>query len=152
MTPAALHPATQDIVVDEVLPHAPETIWKTLTTGALMARWLMEPHGFAPVPGTRFTYQTKAAGEWDGTIHCEVLEVVPNERFVYAWRGGHESNSGYGSPLDTVVTFTLTPVPEGTRLRLVHSGFITPTNDTAFQNMSNGWRKVVPSIGQFTTH
>ncbi|MBX3652537.1 MAG: SRPBCC domain-containing protein [Ramlibacter sp.] len=152
MTPAALHPATQDIVVDEVLPHAPETIWKTLTTGALMARWLMEPHGFAPVPGTRFTYQTKAAGEWDGIIHCEVLEVVPNERFVYAWRGGHESNSGYGSPLDTVVTFTLTPVSEGTRLRLVHSGFITPTNDTAFQNMSNGWRKVVPSIGQFTTH
>ncbi|MCW5648589.1 MAG: SRPBCC domain-containing protein [Ramlibacter sp.] len=152
MTPAALHPATQDIVVDEVLPHAPETIWKTLTTGALMARWLMEPHGFAPVPGTRFTYQTKAAGEWDGIIHCEVLEVVPNERFVYAWRGGHESNTGYGSPLDTVVTFTLTPVPEGTRLRLVHSGFITPTNDTAFQNMSNGWRKVVPNIGQFTTH
>lgn len=148
MNSATQATVTQDIVVDEVFPHAPETIWKTLTTGALMARWLMEPQGFAPVAGTRFTYQTKAAGAWDGIIHCEVLEVVPNERLVYAWKGGHESNQGYGSPLDTVVTFTLTQLAEGTRLKLVHSGFVTPVNDTAFENMGNGWRKVVPSIGK----
>lgn len=149
MNDIALKPATQDIVVDEVFPHAPEIIWKTLTTGALIARWLMEPRGFAPVKGTRFTYQTQAAGAWDGTIHCEVLDVVPNERFVYSWRGGHVSNEGYGSPLDTVVAFTLTKVPEGTRLKLVHSGFVVPTNDTAFRNMSGGWRKVVASLGNF---
>jgi uncharacterized protein YndB with AHSA1/START domain len=150
LRPTALTSITQDIVVDEVFPHAPGTIWKTLTTGALMARWLMEPRGFAAVPGTRFTYQTKPAGAWDGTIHCEVLEVVPNERFVYAWKGGAASNDGYGSPLDTVVTFTLTQVAEGTRLKLVHSGFVTPVNDVAFENMSNGWRKVVPNLGNFT--
>jgi uncharacterized protein YndB with AHSA1/START domain len=149
MNDAALKSATQDIVVDEVFPHAPETLWKILTTGALIARWLMEPRGFAPVPGTRFTYQTKPAGAWDGTIHCEVLEVVPNERLAYAWRGGHESNTGYGSRLDTVVTFTLTPTPQGTRLKLVHAGFVTPTNDTAFRNMSDGWRQIVPKLGSF---
>jgi uncharacterized protein YndB with AHSA1/START domain len=43
--------ATQDIVVEEVLPHAPETIWKTLTTGELIGRWLMKPTGFEPVKG-----------------------------------------------------------------------------------------------------
>jgi len=150
MNNAVLNSATQDIVVDEVFPHAPETIWKTLTTGELIARWLMEPHGFAPIKGTRFTYQTRPAGAWDGTIHCEVLEVVTNERLAYAWQGGHESNSGYGSRLDTVVTFTLTKVAGGTRLKLVHSGFVTPTNDTAFRNMSDGWRKVVPALGNFT--
>lgn len=141
--------ATQEIVVDEVFPHPPEAIWKTLTTGALIGRWLMEPRGFAPVPGTRFTYQTKPAGAWDGTIRCEVLEVVPNERLVYAWTGGDESNNGYGSRLDTVVAFTLTKVAEGTRLKLVHSGFVTPRNDIAFQNMSDGWRKVVHNLGNF---
>jgi hypothetical protein len=60
--------------------NAPEVIWKTLTTGALIARWLMAPTGFEAVKGNRFTYQTKAAGAWDGTIHCEVLEAIPNER------------------------------------------------------------------------
>jgi uncharacterized protein YndB with AHSA1/START domain len=147
MNDIALKPATQEIVVDEVFPHAPETIWTALTNGELMARWMMPPTGFAPVEGTRFTFQTTPTGAWDGTIHCQVLRVVPNERLAYAWKGGHEGNAGYGSRLDTVVTFTLAKVQGGTRVRLVHSGFVLPTNDTAFRNMSEGWKKVVTRLG-----
>ena len=146
MNDAALKSDTQDIVVDEVFPHAPETIWKTLTSGELMARWIMEPTGFEPVEGNRFTFQTTASGPWDGVIHCQVLEVIPNERFTYAWKGGHKDNVGYGSQLDTVVTFILSKVENGTRLRLVHSGFVLPKNDTAYKNMSDGWRKVVRNL------
>jgi uncharacterized protein YndB with AHSA1/START domain len=138
---------TQDIVVDEVFPHAPETIWKALTTGEVIARWLMPPTGFEPVKGKRFTFHTKPAGAWDGTIHCEVLEAIPNERFVYSWKGGHEENVGYGAPLETIVTWTLSRVQNGTRLRLVHSGFITPRNESALKTMGDGWKKVVPKIG-----
>jgi uncharacterized protein YndB with AHSA1/START domain len=148
MNDAALKSDTQDIVVDEVFPHAPETIWKTLTTGELIARWLMmAPTGFEPVEGKRFTFQTRPAGAWDGAIHCQVLEATPNERLVYAWKGGHEGNVGYGSRLDTIVAWILSRVENGTRLRLVHSGFVTPQNDTAFKNMSEGWKKVVQNIG-----
>jgi uncharacterized protein YndB with AHSA1/START domain len=146
MNDIALKSSTQDIVVDEIFPHAPETIWRALTSGVLMARWMMAPTGFKPVKGNRFTFQTTPAGEWDGTIRCEVLEVVPNQRLVYAWKGGHESNVGYGSRLDTVVTFTLSKVDGGTRLRVVHSGFVLPKNDTAFRNMSDGWKKVVRNL------
>jgi uncharacterized protein YndB with AHSA1/START domain len=138
---------TQQIVVDEVFPHAPQTIWKTLTTGELIGRWLMAPTGFEPVAGKRFTFQTKPAGVWDGVIHCEVLEAIPNERLAYAWKSGDEGNVGYGSRLDTVVRWTLTPVDGGTRLRLVHSGFVTPKNDSAFDSMGGAWPKVVQSIG-----
>jgi uncharacterized protein YndB with AHSA1/START domain len=137
---AALKADTQDIVVDEVFPHAPETVWKTLTTGDLIARWMMQPTGFAPVKGNRFTFRTKPAGPWDGVIQCKVLQVTPNERLVYAWKGGHEDNVGYGARLDTVVTLTLAPVEDGTRLRLVHSGFVSPDNDSAVKAMSDGWK------------
>ncbi|MBY5354456.1 SRPBCC domain-containing protein [Rhizobium leguminosarum] len=147
MSDTALKPDTQEIVVDEVFPHRPETLWKTLTTADLMGRWLMMPAGFEPVEGKRFTYQTTPAGAWDGTIHCQVLEVKPNKRLSYAWKGGHEGNAGYGSPLDTVVTFILSEVEAGTRLRLIHSGFILPRNETAFQKMGEGWKKVVKNIG-----
>jgi uncharacterized protein YndB with AHSA1/START domain len=126
----------------------PATIWKTLTSAELMGRWLrMVPSDFEPVVGNRFTYRTTPAGEWDGTIRCEVLEVIPYERFAYSWKGGHEANSGYGSKLDTIVTFTLEKAEGGTRLRLVHSGFVLPRNDTAYRGMSGGWSQVVPSIG-----
>jgi uncharacterized protein YndB with AHSA1/START domain len=147
MNDAALKSRTQDIVVDEVFPHAPETIWKVLTTGELIGRWLMTPTGFEPREGNHFTFQTTPAGEWDGAIHCQVLEVRPNERLAFAWKGGHEANTGYGSRLDTVVTWILSKVEGGTRLRLVHSGFVLPKNDSAFKTMSEGWKKVVQNIG-----
>jgi uncharacterized protein YndB with AHSA1/START domain len=137
----------QDIVVEEVFPHAPEMIWTTLTTGELIGRWLMKPTGFEPVQGVRFTFRTTPAGAWDGVIHCEVLEVMRNERLVYSWQGGHDGNAQYGSRLDTIVTWTLARVEGGTRLRLVHSGFVMPKNDAAFRNMRAGWKKVVDRIG-----
>ena len=150
MTQAALKPdaaETQSIVVDEVFPHPPEAIWKVLTTGALIGRWLMAPTGFEPVKGRQFTYKTTAAGAWDGVIHCQVLEAIENERLVYSWKGGHEGNVGYGAPLDTVVTFALSRVQGGTRLHLVHSGFVSPRNDSALTTMGAGWKKVVKDLG-----
>ncbi len=146
MNDVMLQTGVREIVVDEVFPHAPETIWKALTSGELIGRWLMVPTGFEPVEGTRFTFQTTAAGAWDGIIRCQVLEVIPNEKFAYAWTGGHEGNVGYGSRLDTIVTFTLAKVPGGTRVRLVHSGFVLPRNESAFENMSQGWKKVVGDL------
>ncbi|KRA56707.1 ATPase [Caulobacter sp. Root655] len=147
MTDAALKSDTQDIAVDEVFPHSPEAIWKALTTGELIGRWLMTPTGFEPIEGKAFTFQTTPAGAWDGVIHCRVLEAAPNERLSYAWKGGDEGNVGYGSRLDTVVTWILSRVENGTRLRLVHSGFVLPRNGAAFKTMGDGWKKVVPSIG-----
>jgi uncharacterized protein YndB with AHSA1/START domain len=75
-----------------------------------------------------------------------VLEVVETLRFAYAWAGGHEANVGYGSRLETVVTWTLSPSEGGTRVRLVHSGFVLPRNDSAYRNMSDGWTKVVQKL------
>jgi uncharacterized protein YndB with AHSA1/START domain len=151
MTDGTLQAETRDIVVDEVFPHAAETIWATLVRPDLMARWLrMTPVGFEPVIGNRFTYQTSAAGEWDGTIRCEVIEVVTQQRLAYTWRGGDAANTGYGSLLDTTVTLTPEPVEGGTRLRLVHSGFELPRNEMAYRNMSGGWTGVVARIREIT--
>ena len=75
------------------------------------------------------------------------LKVVPNRRFAYAWKGGNEANVGYGSRLETVVTWTLSKVENGTRVHLVHSGFVLRDNDTAFKSMGEGWKKVVRNIG-----
>jgi uncharacterized protein YndB with AHSA1/START domain len=147
MNDAAIMADTRDIVIDEVFPHAAETIWKALTQDAMIARWLRMPaRGFAPVAGQRFTYETTPAGAWDGVIHCQVLEVTPNQRLIHTWKGGHAGNVGYGAELDTVVTWTLTRAEGGTRVRMVHSGFVLPRNHTAYAGMSEGWKTVVQRI------
>jgi uncharacterized protein YndB with AHSA1/START domain len=45
--------------------------------------------------------------------------------------------------LDTEVTWTLTPTPSGgTRLALVHSGFV-PAAKFAFEGARKGWERMV---------
>ena len=151
MTPTATLGEAQSIVVDEVFPHTLDVLWRTLTDPDLMGRWLkMAPTGFKAEAGTRFTYQTTPAGPWDGVIHCRVLEVVPLQRLVYSWVGGDPANAGYGAVLETVVTFTLSAYEGGTRLRLVHAGFVLPRNETAFRSMGEGWIGVLQRIGAIT--
>ncbi|MDH6260874.1 SRPBCC domain-containing protein [Bradyrhizobium sp. BR13661] len=150
MNAAALKNETRGIVLDEMLPHAPETVWKVLTSAELIARWLMPTTDFEAVEGKNFTHQTKPGGHWDGVIHCCVLEVVPFRRLAYAWKGGDERNVGYGAPLDTVVTWSLTPVEAGTRIQLVHAGFVLPRNESAFTVMSGGWKKVVRQLDEIS--
>lgn len=146
MNDTALGQITRSIDIDQVFPHTREVIWKTLTNGALMARWMMAPTGFTPALGARFTFSTTGAGAWDGTIHCQIVELIPHERLAYSWCGGDAANVGYGSLLDTLVTWTLTPVETGTRLRIVHSGFVLPRNDSTYANLGAGWQHVLPAL------
>lgn len=136
---------TRDIIVEGVLPHAPEVVWKALTTAELIGRWLM-PNDFEPVVGRRFTFQSQPMGDWDGVVQCEVLEAVAPSRLVYSWKGGSDSNPAYGSTLDSIVVWTLTPEDGGTRVRLAHAGFRSPGNDFAYQAMSPGWGRVLKAI------
>ena len=136
---------SQAIRLEDVFPHAPTVLWRALTDGALMARWLMAPTGFRAEVGPRFTCSTRPAGDWNGTISCEVLEVVAERRLAFSWCSGHRDNEGYGATLETVVTFTLTPVEAGTRLSLVHAGFL-PRNDTAYRSMGEGWKTVLTRL------
>src|ERR1700722_3242780 len=122
---------TRNVVVEEVLPHAPEVVWMALAPSGLIAQWLM-PNDFEPVVGKRFTLRARPMCNWDGVVHCEALEGVPARRLVYSRRGGANGNAKYGAALDTVVTWPPTPVLQGPRLRLVHSGFRSPENDFAF--------------------
>ena len=146
MTQAAEPQLANEIVVDEVFPHQPATIWKALSSGDLISRWLMVQQGFEPRVGSRFTFQTPPSDEWDGVIHCEVLECVPPRRLVYSWKSGVQTAAGYVPRLDTRVSWTLTPHDSGTRLRLVHSGFDLPRNESTFRNISTGWPRIVPKL------
>ena len=140
---------THAIVVEKVLPYPPERIWRTLTRSELLAKWLM-PNDFEPVVGYRFTFKTKPMGDWDGIVHCEVLECVSPQRLRYSWQGGSDSNPQYGSRLVSDVTWTLAPAGGGTLVRMVHDGFVFPGNRFAYDAMSPGWGTIIDAIGRVT--
>ena len=138
--------ATRAIVIEEVLPHAPDAVWRAITTPALIARWLMQ-NDFAPRVGHRFKFQARPMGDWTGVVDCEVLECDPPHRLVYSWVGGAEGNRE-APALDSTLTLTLVPVADGTLLRLVHDGFRSPQNDAGYDAMREGWGRMAPRISQ----
>ncbi len=124
---------SETIVVEYDLPHPPEKVWRALTEPKLLAAWLME-NDIRPEVGHRFTMRAQPMPGWDGVVRCEVLEVDAPKRLRYTWVGGSEAQR-----LDTVVTWTLTKTPSGTRLLLEHAGFV-PANAFAFDALGRGWR------------
>jgi uncharacterized protein YndB with AHSA1/START domain len=137
----------QSIIVNYELPDAPKKVWRALTDPKLLEAWLM-PNDIRAEVGHRFNFRAQPVPGWDGTVQCEILEVVPEKKLVYAWRGGSQKLEGYGHELDTVVTWKLFPTEDGgTRLQLEHSGF--DPDSFAFKAMGQGWRgKIAERISQ----
>ncbi|GAB3650189.1 SRPBCC family protein [Glycomyces tarimensis] len=122
------------IEVDQFLRFPPARVWSALTEKDKLARWLM-PNDFALRVGHRFTFTTApdADSGFDGVIDCEVLDFEVPRHLRIRWRGGG---------LDTIVTWTLTPEANGTRLFIEHSGFDPddPTQHLTRSMLDGGWR------------
>ncbi len=121
MTGTAGGPATsgapRSLVLERTLNHPPEKVWRALTQTPLLEEWLLKSD-FRPVVGHRFNFRREPVGGWDGVIDCEVLEVEPPARLAYTWAARASP-----MPIQTVVTWTLTPVAAGTSVRMEQAGF-----------------------------
>jgi uncharacterized protein YndB with AHSA1/START domain len=92
----------EPVVVDCDLDQPPESVWRALTEPALRSQWLAE-----------------------ADANAEVIGEEPGRSLHLAWRERDEA----GGLVESDVFITLTPmINGGTRLRLVHDGFVhTPT-------------------------
>jgi uncharacterized protein YndB with AHSA1/START domain len=131
---------TRSVVVERSLPHPPEKVWRALSEGDLMARWMM-PNDFQPVVGHRFTFRAPPMPQWDGIVNCEVLEIEPPRRLVIRWGVGGD---GPGA-LVTTAAFTVTPEPGGAHLRIEQSGF-TPEQENNRRGAQFGLTRMAESL------
>jgi uncharacterized protein YndB with AHSA1/START domain len=104
---------TRTVVVERDIPHPPQKVWRAVTQGPPIEAWLMK-NDFEPVVGHRFSLRSQPMPQWDGVIACEVLAIEPPTRLAYSW-------TAFG--VETVVTMTLTPTPDGTHVRVEQAGF-----------------------------
>lgn len=125
-------PEVKTVVIERDIAHAPEKLWRALTQPHLIEEWLMK-NDFVPQVGHRF----KLRGDWGGVLDCEVLVVEPLSQLSYTWNFRHEDPA---FNLQSVVTFTLTPISGGTRLRMEQTGF-RPDQKQAFGGAHAGWKQ-----------
>ena len=129
-----------------ILAVPPERVWAALTRADQLSAWF----------GTQATIDLRPGGEviftWDGSttprgINRGVIEVLePPNRLVFRWQ-----SSQHDVPM-TRVEFTLEPHAEGTRLRIVESGFAAlPPELRGDVHESNvrGWQRELAELAQY---
>jgi uncharacterized protein YndB with AHSA1/START domain len=133
-------PAQREAIAFQVdLRHPPQKVWRALTEPELLREWLLPAIGFRLQPGAEFTLQApQAYPGWDGTVDCRMLDVEEHRKLSYTWTVPF---------LDTVVTFTLTPIESGTRLSIVQSGF-RPEQKQEFGGARYGWKMMSGRLGE----
>lgn len=122
---------TLTVVVERELPHVPEKVWRALTQPHLVEQWLLKGDGFRPVVDHSFSL----SADW-GSVDCKVQAVVPNRTLSYSWDT---------KDLKSLVTWTLTPTPAGTLLRMEQSGF-RPDRQPYFHGAKVGWPRFVDEL------
>jgi uncharacterized protein YndB with AHSA1/START domain len=136
-----LTPTPQTLVVERLMPHCAEKIWRALTQGPLIEEWLMA-NDFAPIVGHRFTLRAAPSPHWNGVLDCEVLTVEPGRCLAYTWNAsGADARDG----LKTVVTWTLLEAEGGTLVRMEQSGF-RPQDAGNLQGANYGWQKFFAAL------
>jgi uncharacterized protein YndB with AHSA1/START domain len=129
--------ATRSVVVERELPHPPEKIWRALTQPHLIEAWLMQ-NDFRPEVKHRFHLRKNPRPDVSIAVDCQVLVVEPHTTLSYTW-------AAYG--LESVVTWTLTPIPAGTLLRMEQSGFRTDQKQ-AWHGARHGWQQYLAALQQ----
>jgi len=104
---------TDTMTLTRDLPFTPARVWRAISTGALLAEWLL-PNDFQPVEGHRFTFQSEPMPGWDGVIAAQVLQVAPPDHLSFTW---------VAHGVVTEVSLRLEPTASGTRLTVQQSGF-----------------------------
>lgn len=132
---------TRTVTVEREFPFPPEKLWRALTQPHLIEEWLMK-NDFMPAVGHQFQLRMDPQPGWNGVIDCEVMEVEPNRTLSYTW-------GAMGT--DTAVTFTLTPIANGTHLRVDQSGF-RKDQAQAFAGATYGWKNFLGKLDQLLAH
>lgn len=129
-----------------VLRHPIERVWAALTTAEGLSRWFGSVAEIDLRPGGRAFFRWDDLGE---ESVATIAVVDPPHRFAFRWaiEGLPEDDA-----LQTLVDFTLEPVPDGTRLRLVESGFAQAADDvaqSARKANSQGWDTELVDLGAY---
>jgi uncharacterized protein YndB with AHSA1/START domain len=115
----------------------PEIVFAFFTDPELHARWLGREATLDPRPGGVY----RCVVHDHATVLGEYITVDPPRRIEFTW--GFDGAAAV-PPGSSTVAITLTPVPDGTLLRLVHAGLPHP----ALQGHDTGWNGYLAQLAR----
>ena len=141
----------EQIERETVIAAPVERVWALLTEAEHLGRWFGDAGAEVELrPGGALTL----TWEQYGTVHGRVVDVEAPRRFSYRWAVLRESQSEPVEGNSTLVEFTLEAEGEGTRLRVVESGFDTLFADPEkraqrYEDNTKGWGSELAELADY---
>jgi uncharacterized protein YndB with AHSA1/START domain len=128
-----------DRIEQEIVIEAPlEVVWELVTDPRHVAAWFGEAAEIDLRPGGAAVFTWEEGGRFLGLVE----RVVPPRLFSYRWARPEETPPTEGN--STLVEFSLSAEGDGTRLKVVESGFDALAESAAekarhFSDNTQGW-------------
>ena len=141
----------EQIERETVIAAPVERVWALLTEAEHLARWFGDAGAEVDLrPGGALSL----TWEQYGTVHGRVVDVEAPRRFSYRWAVLRESRSEPVEGNSTLVEFTLEAEGDGTRLRVVESGFDTLFADPEkraqrYEDNTKGWGSELAELAEY---
>ena len=141
----------EQIERETVIAAPVERVWALLTEAEHLGRWFGDAGAEVELrPGGALTL----TWEQYGTVHGRVVDVEAPRRFSYRWAVLRESQSEPVEGNSTLVEFTLEAEGDGTRLRVVESGFDTLFADPEkraqrYEDNTKGWGSELAELAEY---
>lgn len=130
-----MHGKLPDIERTIIMDAPIQKVWKAIATSEGLAVWFM-PNDFQPVIGHEFTFISQPKGEWDGIVHCKVMELDPPNRLGFTWCGNN---------MEQYVSFELKELEGKTQFKLVHAGW-SEEHTIIRDTMYDGWGYILEGL------
>ena len=134
---------------------SPEVVFRVVSSPEHLKEWWPDEAAYEPAAGAEGHIAFQHGSPGDATVvPITVVTVEPPSRFSFRWV--YESGDLPGTDNSLLVTFVLEPAGEGTRVRMIETGFRErgwegAVLEAAYQEHSQGWDFFIPRLGEYVT-
>ena len=148
MTTAQLDRIEKDVVLKA--PRA--RVWQALARVEEFNQWFGVNLQGQFAPGAKLSGGIRHKGYEHLTMAITIEKFEPEHTLAWRWHPGADDDAGKNEEETTRVLFTLEEVPEGTRLRVVETGFDrvpVSRRDRVYRENDGGWTGQMKAIRKY---
>jgi len=127
------------VIVEKIYPVPASRVWQAITNKEQMKEWYFTIDDFQLEEGAEFNFHVVFEGK-DFQHRCVIKEIIPEKKLVHTWTHPKQSKG------ESLVTWQLVPVEEGTKLLLTHTGienFADAGEDYSLESHKQGWEEIL---------
>ena len=145
--------AQLDRIEKDVVLRAPRArVWKALSRVDDFNEWFGVNLEGEFAPGAKLSGGIRHKGYEHLTMAITIERFEPEHTLAWRWHPGADEGGEKGDAETTLVVFTLEEVPDGTRLRVVESGFErvpVSRRERVYRENEGGWTGQMKAIRKY---